>query len=83
MKKVFCRNCKYFRGIDKISLRTKNQFQNNELMVTGICFFPKNVMKTQLKEDWYDQKIEIKYRKFPQELNKDNNCNWYEEVKYV
>lgn len=81
MKKVFCKDCEYFGEIDKIFFQTKNQFQDNELIVTGICFFPKNVIKTQIKEDWYDQKIEIKYKKSPQELNKNNNCKYYKEGK--
>ena len=71
MKKVFCKDCKFADGI----------VCNSNTSIEIVCVCPSNIKKKLVRLNWYEQIFEIKYKQKPKEINKNNDCENYEEVK--
>lgn len=63
MEKIYCINCKY------LNLTTQN--------IGYKCSYPENV-KQNFNDNWLKIESVYKYKKPPFEINKHNNCRWYE-----
>ena len=59
---VFCKECKHI------------QINDSSNKVITHCVYPLNI---KFSSNWYDRQIYKKYKKYPYQLNKRNNCKWY------
>ncbi len=75
MKKVFCKNCKFLE--QKFVYNSSPISPNNQ----WVCSHHSNTIKTSLEINWFQQISEIKYKQKPEEINKNNDCKYYKEVK--
>jgi len=46
--------------------------------VLRICSSPHNTIETE-KENWYEKTTKIEHILKARDINKDNDCEWYEE----
>ena len=72
--KVYCSECKYFRS--EINEEYIGETRVN--MPDFKCGHDKNTQESKTS-DWYSETITVEYLTYPNEINKDNNCKWYEK----
>ena len=67
MEKVFCSECRWLEGI--------------ELQSDYMCKNPKmeSLILTQEPDTWLKRGKAVKMLLFPEEINKDNNCKFFEK----
>ena len=61
--KVYCKSCKYFCF---------------DYSGTALCFHPNAKQGISIVDNWYN-KEEKEIRLHPSDINKNNNCKWYEK----
>lgn len=64
--RVYCQNCRWLGRIGMYGSQKDD----------GACFNDNNQI---CENDWYSKDYEVKVN--PENLNKYNNCGWYEERK--
>jgi len=77
MEKVFCKDCIFFDGKFQTPYMVLERLNVKEL-VQADCTHYLNIKKEIIKETWYEQEIVHKYIKEPRELNKNNDCKYYD-----
>ncbi len=65
---VYCTNCKYFNELDYyISHDIETQYE---------CNAPNNITFKECK-DYKSFSTEKVHKRYPKDINKNNNCNWF------
>ena len=64
--KVYCKKC---LNCSSIFSKPKN------------CYALQNIEIVSIKNTWYSKEVEKRYIKKPEEINKNNDCKWYKEIK--
>jgi len=88
--KVYCNDCRYFHNKPKSVYGELGTAQYGELFSKTQCWADKNAIKDYEKSNEYPDRIQgmwnfidyladvYTFKKRPEDINKNNNCKWFE-----
>lgn len=77
-QKVYCQNCRFISQINNCTLGVPKVGKPQHM----VCFSPKNLI-SKSHDTWFQNVKDVKHKQNPCEINKNNDCKWYEAIPQV
>ena len=72
--KVYCQQCKYIRQLSGNSVGCPRMGEPPNM----VCDAPENMIKDNF-DTWYQNVKDVRHQDFPKDINKNNDCRWFNE----